>query len=66
MRLTINGEAHDLPDGATVAAMLERLGLRPETVAVERNRRVVKRATWRESSLEEGDAVEVLTFVGGG
>jgi thiamine biosynthesis protein ThiS len=66
MRLFINGDEHELPEGTTVVALLARLGLKPERVAVERNRLVVKRATWAEATLAEGDAVEILTFVGGG
>ena len=66
MRLSINGDEHELPDGMTVVALLGHLGLSPERVAVERNRLVVKRATWPEATLAEGDAIEILTFVGGG
>ena len=66
MRLSINGEGQELPEGLTVAHLLSHLGLAPERVAVERNRLVVKRATWPEATLAEGDAIEILTFVGGG
>ncbi len=66
MRLSINGEEHVLPDDMTVAALLSTLGLAPESVAVERNRLVVKRATWSEAMVSEGDVIEILTFVGGG
>ncbi len=66
MRLSINGDEHELPDGISVVALLAHLGLAPERVAVERNRLVVKRATWSETTLADGDEVEILTFVGGG
>lgn len=66
MRVRVNGEDRELPEGITVDALLARLGLMPERVAVERNRLVVKRATWSETRLSEGDEVEILTFVGGG
>jgi thiamine biosynthesis protein ThiS len=66
MRLFINGDEHELPDELTVAALLSTLGLAPESVAVERNRLVVKRATWSEATVSEGDVIEILTFVGGG
>jgi thiamine biosynthesis protein ThiS len=66
MRLSINGEEQQLPEGLTVALLLGRLGLAPERVAVERNRLVVKRATWGEALLADGDEIEILTFVGGG
>jgi thiamine biosynthesis protein ThiS len=66
MRATVNGEPMDLPDGLTVAALLERLGVRAERVAVERNGQVVKKARHAEQPVEAGDVLEIVTFVGGG
>ncbi len=56
----------DLPEGATVAKLLERLGLQRERVAVERNRDIVPRAEHAATRLREGDDIEVVHFVGGG
>lgn len=66
MRLELNGEDKDVEDGATVATLVAGLGLGQERVAVEVNRKLVKRATWAETSLAEGDVVEIVHFVGGG
>ena len=66
MRATVNGETLELPDGLTVAALLERLGVRRERVAVERNGAVVKRARHDEERLAAGDVLEIVSFVGGG
>lgn len=66
MRVTVNGEGHELPDGTTVRALIERLDLGGGPVAVERNGDVVPRATHGEAALAEGDVIEVVHFVGGG
>ena len=66
MQATVNGERTELPDGLTVAALLEHLGVRAERVAVERNGAVVKRARHAEEKLAAGDVLEIVTFVGGG
>lgn len=66
MRLTLNGEDRELGDGATVATLVASLGLGDERVAVEVNRKLVRRATWTETTLAEGDVVEIVHFVGGG
>ena len=66
MRLSVNGEPREVPDGTTVAALLEALGLRRGGVAVEVNAEVVPRATYARRVLGAGDRVEVVTFVGGG
>lgn len=66
MRILLNGEPRDLDEGLTVEALVRELGLRPERVAVERNRLVVRRADWATTVLAADDVLEVLTFVGGG
>jgi len=66
MRATVNGESLDLPEGLTVAALLQRLGVQGDRVAVERNGEVVKKARHREQRLAPGDVLEIVTFVGGG
>ena len=66
MRATVNGESVELPDGLTVAGLLQHLGVRAERVAVERNGAVIKRARHAEEKLEPGDILEVVSFVGGG
>lgn len=66
MRATVNGEPLELPDGLTVRSLLEQLSLAFDQVAVERNGAVVKRARHAEEKLEEGDVLEIVTFVGGG
>jgi sulfur carrier protein len=62
----VNGEQTEAPDGVTVAALVSLLGLDEGPVAVERNREVVPRAAHAETTLEEGDVIEVVHFVGGG
>jgi len=68
MQLVINGEARgfELEPGASVAALIAAMGLRPEVVAVEVNGTLVPRSTHDEHALAEGDRVECVTLVGGG
>lgn len=66
MKLTVNGEAQEAAEGATILTLLKSLGLRPEIVAVEVNGELVPRATHGEKCLSEGDQVEFVTLVGGG
>jgi thiamine biosynthesis protein ThiS len=62
----VNGEAHEIAPGASVADLLSQLGLDRGRVAVERNRSVVPRSEHTETRLEEGDVLELVTFGGGG
>jgi thiamine biosynthesis protein ThiS len=62
----VNGDERRFPNGTSVAAMLAALGVSTPRVAVERNREIVPKAEYSSTELEEGDALEVVEFVGGG
>jgi sulfur carrier protein len=66
MQLTINGEARTVPDGLSVRALIEHLGLTEGPVAVEKNREIVPRAEHENTPVENGDTLEIVHFVGGG
>ena len=66
MTITLNGDQREVPAPLTVAALLGLLGVKPEHVAVERNRDLVPRSRHLDSMIEAGDEVEVVTLVGGG
>ena len=64
--LSLNGEPHRVPAGATLLDLLAGLGRDPRLVAVERNGEIVRRARYGEIRLESGDRLEVVHFVQGG
>jgi thiazole synthase len=64
--IRVNGEQRRVPGGISIAAMLAELGLDPQRVAVERNLEIVPRSTLGEVRVEDGDAYEIVHFVGGG
>ena len=66
MKLMINGEERELPEGITVSTLLEMLQIAPERVVVEVNLAILKRAQHAGTVLQEGDQVEIVQFVGGG
>jgi thiamine biosynthesis protein ThiS len=66
MNLTLNGEPKEFNAPLTLAALVEQLGMKADRVAVELNREIVPRDRWAETSLAEGDRLEIVHFVGGG
>jgi sulfur carrier protein len=64
--VVVNGQSRLVNRGTTVAVLLDQLGLGGRTVAVERNREVVPRASHASTELSAGDRLELVTFVGGG
>jgi thiamine biosynthesis protein ThiS len=66
MRILLNGDPHELAAPQSVAALLERLDLDPRVVAVELDRKVVRRAQYTDTVVRDGAEVEIVAFVGGG
>ena len=66
LEIRVNGEPRRVPDGLSIAGMLREIGLDPAKVAVERNREIVPRSTLGEVAVADGDAFEIVHFVGGG
>ncbi len=66
MTITVNGEARTLSGATTVAALLASIGLDTRKVAVERNEAIVPRSAYAATPLANGDALEIVHFIGGG
>ena len=66
MQIQLNGEAMELPEAITVAALVERLELTGKRLAVEVNEDIVPRSQHPKLTLNEGDRVEVVRAIGGG
>ncbi|MHC4413840.1 MAG: sulfur carrier protein ThiS [Planctomycetota bacterium] len=66
MRICVNGESMTLDAACTVAELLKRLDLGRAACAVEVNARLVPKADHPGHTLADGDAVEIVTLVGGG
>jgi len=66
MRVTVNGEATELPAGTSIADLIALLELEPRGIAVAVDGEVVTRRTWGERPLAAGERVEILSIAQGG
>ncbi len=66
IRVTVNGEGREVPEGISVAGLLALIGLDGRKVAVERNEEIVPRSTYAATALAAGDRIEIVHFIGGG
>lgn len=66
VRVTANGETVELPGGATLVDLLDRMGLGAKWVVVERNGEPVDRARMASTVLADGDRLELVRAVAGG
>lgn len=66
MNATVNGAPREFPAGTTLADLLRELGVGATGIAVAVNERVVRRSTFDDHALNDGDAVEIIRAVAGG
>ena len=66
LKLIINGESKEFREGISVEELIEKLGVRKETVVAEVNRKIIQADQRVSHRLAEGDQVELIQFVGGG
>lgn len=66
MNIRINGEDRSVESGVSLERLLLQINICPERVVVEHNRKILSSADWGGICLNEGDTLEVVSFVGGG
>ena len=64
--IRLNGDRAQVPDGLNIQTLLHFLEIHADRVAVELNRTIVRKPDWEASTIQPGDEVEVVHFVGGG
>ena len=66
MRVVINGETKDVPEGLNLRSLLEHLSLPHQRIAVELNREVIRKVDWDRTQINSDSRIEIVHFVGGG
>jgi thiamine biosynthesis protein ThiS len=66
MQIIFNGKPRELKDGTSIQELLDQLRLDCLQVVVEHNKKIIPRQRLAETFLKDGDALEVIHFVGGG
>jgi sulfur carrier protein len=66
MLVIVNGQEHQVPEGTTVADLVERMGRAKMACAAEVNQELVPKRRHDARPLAEGDRVELVSLVGGG
>ncbi len=66
MKISLNGESVDVRGAKTVAELIDRYQLPPQSILVEHNGLAVHRHEWPQRILSEGDRIEFVRVVAGG
>ena len=65
VKIRLNGEEREVTAG-NLLALIDEIGLDGRKLAIERNYEIVPRSTYLQTQLNDGDQLEIVTFVGGG
>jgi thiamine biosynthesis protein ThiS len=65
MKIKVNGELLEI-DTPDIRALVTARNLDPSSLVVEHNHTLVRQTAWAQTLLQEGDTIELLSFVGGG
>lgn len=66
MKISLNGQARELDGGKTLDQIIEQFCKETKHVIAEVNGEIVKAKAWQETRVKDGDAVELVSIVGGG
>ncbi len=66
IEIRVNGDTRQVPAGSTIETLLQILEIPPDRVAVELDRRIVRKPEWASEQLSTGANLEIVHFVGGG
>jgi len=66
IEVVLNGEPRRVPRGLDVTQLLAWLQIDESRVALELDRKIVRRSDWSTTPVEDGARIEIVWFVGGG
>jgi sulfur carrier protein len=66
MKIVLNGETKELANPLNIQQLLDQLAIPAGRVACEVNLKIIKRALYPQTQLQEGDTVEIIQAIGGG
>jgi thiamine biosynthesis protein ThiS len=66
LQITVNGTARPCANLSSVRDLIAELALDPRKIAIEQNGRIIPRSAYDSTAITAGDAIEIVSFVGGG
>jgi len=66
IKIFINGDLKKFPQKINIVSVLESLDISSKHIAIEINESLVFRSDWQQTTLRDGDKVEIVKAIGGG
>ena len=66
MNIILNNESDEVHDGITIEELLDDKKIYTQYIAIEINKKIIPKSSYRKHELKEGDKIEIITAIGGG
>jgi sulfur carrier protein len=66
INISVNGSAKEIDKGTTLDVLIKSLVEKDQGIIVELNEKIITRNDWKEQPLNQGDVIQLISFVGGG
>lgn len=66
IKIKLNNKDKDIEENSSISALIELLGLNPHSIVTEVNLNIIQKDKREDYILNDGDKVEIITFLGGG
>jgi thiamine biosynthesis protein ThiS len=66
MKVTINGTSKEYANSVPIQELVSQYCKNPKHVIIEVNGEIINASQWQQRSIADGDAIELVSFVGGG
>ncbi|WP_031335079.1 sulfur carrier protein ThiS [Virgibacillus sp. CM-4] len=66
MQIHVNGRQMEVVKDSTIGDLLNRFNIQEKLVVVEQNQQIINKVVYNQTTLTDGDVIEIVHFVGGG
>ena len=66
IKIFVNGDSKEVATGSNIFSILQSLKISTKHIAIEINESLIFRSNWEDTTLKEGDKIEIVKAIGGG
>ncbi len=66
IKIFVNGDSKEVASDSNIFSFLQSQKISTKHIAIEINESLIFRSNWEETTLKEGDKIEIVKAIGGG
>ncbi len=66
IKINLNGKSISVPSDTTISKVIKKIKAQPNKIAIELNRKIIKKKNIKKIYLKNKDSLEIVHFIGGG